>query len=341
MPLHDSACFFRFILKSAWEALSDLLLRSRSEYPWRQRLQALESENHESLRGRWAIVTGSNSGIGFETARLLATAGLGVILACRNEERGKAAESALNTLLEQDAQRDHLAGPVEFKNLDVADLVSVQAFVQDVRDRSIAVLVCNAGVLAVPWSLTPQGHEISLGTNHLGHALLAQLLLPTLKKHSPSRIVFVSSRSQEGRQLRPELFRKTTEAPPNFDRFGIYSIVKAAQLCYILKLAEEVGSGEVAIHAVHPGCVNTSITQNFPLRRVMESLKACSDHFLMISLVEAASYVFRACVAADAAPEAGTGLYFHCGQMCPTNGPADNPENCAVAWRLTQEALAS
>mmetsp|Transcript_26542 Transcript_26542/g.61977 ORF Transcript_26542/g.61977 Transcript_26542/m.61977 type:complete len:348 (-) Transcript_26542:9-1052(-) len=340
MSARDALCFVRFILGSACEAFGDLYFRGRGEYPWRQKLLELESQDHSALRGRWAIVTGSNSGIGFETARLLAKAGLGVILACRSESRGKEAEASLRALLEQESgESKHSVGPVQFMKLDVSDLASVKSFVKALDDRDVAVLVCNAGVLAVPWSLTPQGFEMSIGTNHLGHALLCQLLLPRLRARKPARIVVVSSRTQEGKRFRPELFDKASEAPAGFDRFSLYGEVKAAQLCYLLQLAEETGTGEVSIHAVHPGCVNTSITQNFPMKRVIAAISAALNRFMMISTVEAASYVFRACVGQDTAPEAGTGYYFHCGRLSATNGPAESSENRAAAWRLTQEAL--
>ena len=128
-----------------------------------------------SLTGASAVVTGANSGLGLITARELARAGAHVVLAVRDSERGQRAAASI-------------AGSTEVRRLDLADLASIRAFA-DSWDGPLDLLVNNAGVMAVPESRTKDGFEMQIGTNHLGHFALTNLLLPRIT----DRIVTVSS----------------------------------------------------------------------------------------------------------------------------------------------------
>ena len=127
-----------------------------------------------SFAGRSVIVTGANSGLGLVTARELARVGATTILAVRNLDKGNAAAAGI-------------AGDVQVRQLDLQDLASVQAFADSI-DR-VDVLVNNAGIMAVPYALTTDGFESQIGTNHLGHFALTNLLLPKITE----RVVTVSS----------------------------------------------------------------------------------------------------------------------------------------------------
>jgi hypothetical protein len=127
-----------------------------------------------SFAGRTAIVTGANSGLGEVTARELARVGAKVILACRNTDKGDAAASGMT-------------GDVEVRKPDLQDLASVRAFAEGVD--AVDVLVNNAGIMAVPYAQTVDGFESQIGTNHLGHFALTNLLLPKIT----DRVVTVSS----------------------------------------------------------------------------------------------------------------------------------------------------
>ena len=127
-----------------------------------------------SFAGRTAIVTGANSGLGLVTARELARAGASVILACRNVDKGNAAIAGMT-------------GDLAVRPLDLADLASVRAFADTIG--RFDVLVNNAGIMAVPYALTRDGFESQIGTNHLGHFALTNLLLPKVT----DRVVTVSS----------------------------------------------------------------------------------------------------------------------------------------------------
>lgn len=127
-----------------------------------------------SFFGRTVVVTGANSGLGLITARELARVGAKVILAVRNTAKGDEAAAAMT-------------GDVEVRDLDLQDLSSVRAFAEGVP--SVDVLVNNAGIMAVPYALTKDGFESQIGTNHLGHFALTNLLLPKIS----DRVVTVSS----------------------------------------------------------------------------------------------------------------------------------------------------
>ncbi|MGE0783879.1 oxidoreductase [Mycolicibacterium sp.] len=127
-----------------------------------------------SFAGRTVIVTGANSGLGLVTARELSRVGATTILAVRNLDKGRAAAA-------------QMSGDVEVRRLDLQDLASVREFADSVE--TVDVLVNNAGIMAVPYALTVDGFESQIGTNHLGHFALTNLLLPKLT----DRVVTVSS----------------------------------------------------------------------------------------------------------------------------------------------------
>lgn len=131
-----------------------------------------------SFTGRTVIVTGANSGLGLVTARELAGAGAKVILAVRNTAKGDEAAAAIT-------------GDVEVRKLDLQDLASIREFADGFSGSgdTVDVLVNNAGIMAVPYALTVDGFESQIGTNHLGHFALTNLLLPKIS----DRVVTVSS----------------------------------------------------------------------------------------------------------------------------------------------------
>ncbi|MEU1674581.1 SDR family NAD(P)-dependent oxidoreductase [Streptomyces roseifaciens] len=146
--------------------------------------------------GRTALVTGANSGLGFQTARELARHGAHVVMTARSRTRG--AEAVTRILAEQPT------ASVELRLLDLADLDSVHAFARKISDDGLPMdlLVNNAGIMWPPRSLTRQGHELQFATNHLGHFALTGLLLGSLEKFAAqgrdTRIVTISSVEHRG-----------------------------------------------------------------------------------------------------------------------------------------------
>ncbi len=196
-----------------------------------------------SFAGRTVIVTGANSGLGAVTARELSRNGAKIILAVRNTGKGEAAARQLPGFD---------TGQVEVRPLDLQDLSSVRQFADGVD--KVDVLINNAGIMAVPFSLTADGFESQIGTNHLGHFALTNLLLPKLTE----RVVTVSSMAHwPGRINFDDLNWKTRRYSP----WLAYSQSKLANLLFTSELQrrlDSVGSPLRAL-AAHPGYSHTNL----------------------------------------------------------------------------------
>lgn len=186
--------------------------------------------------GRTVVVTGGNSGLGLETARAMVARGAQVVLACRSAERGAAAATRLGC---------------SSAVLDLSDLASVASY--DVPDR-LAALVCNAGIMAPPFLLSGQGHELQMATNHLGHAALVRRLRPALAA-AGGRVVVVSSIAARGGALRADTTVGDLVDPQPYDGMAVYRNSKQANLAYALALHDR---GVDAV-ACHPGVSRTDL----------------------------------------------------------------------------------
>ncbi|HET7072752.1 MAG TPA: oxidoreductase [Mycobacterium sp.] len=204
-----------------------------------------------SFAGRTAIITGANSGLGAVTARELARNGARVILAVRNTAKGEAA-----------AQQ--MTGTIEVHRLDLQDLSSVRQFADGVD--GVDILVNNAGIMAAPYALTVDGFESQIGTNHLGHFALTNLLLPKLT----DRVVTVSSMAHwPGRIDFDDLNWRSRRYSP----WAAYGQSKLANLLFTSELQrrlDSVGSPLRAL-AAHPGYSHTNL-QGASGRRVSDAL---------------------------------------------------------------------
>lgn len=199
--------------------------------------------------GRTAVVTGANSGIGLITARELARSGARVLLACRDERRGKEAAARIRYAVR--------GADVEFAALDLADLSSVRAFAADYRADRLDLLINNAGVMALPYGRTADGFETQFGVNHLGHFALTGLLLPKLLATPGARVVSVSS----GLHALADIDVGDLNSERNYRRWIAYGRSKTANLLFVHELARRVaaaGGGLVAA-AAHPGYASTNL----------------------------------------------------------------------------------
>ena len=204
-----------------------------------------------SQEGRVFVVTGANSGIGYEVARMLSDKGASVVMACRSAER---AEAALNRLKQAvpNAQAEVMA-------LDLADLESVRAFAAAFADRHSRLdgLINNAGLMAIPRQLTKQGFEMQLGVNHLGHFALTARLLPQLSATEGSRIVNVSSEVHRQGKIRFD----DLMGERRYSRWGAYMQSKLANVLFTRRLNTEFSAKGRAItaYACHPGYAATEL----------------------------------------------------------------------------------
>jgi NAD(P)-dependent dehydrogenase (short-subunit alcohol dehydrogenase family) len=190
--------------------------------------------------GRVVIVTGANSGIGLPTARALAEAGAHVVLAVRDTAKGEAAVESIPAVC-------------EVRRLDLADLASIRAFAMAWRG-DIDVLINNAGVMATPARRTADGFELQIGTNHLGHFALTNLLLP----HVTGRVVTVSSGAHRGGSI--DLDDLNWRHRP-YRRWSAYQQSKLANLLFTLELERRlsVAGSSIRALAAHPGYAATNL----------------------------------------------------------------------------------
>ena len=208
-----------------------------------------------SQEGKVAIVTGSNSGIGYPTARELGLAGAHVILACRNARK---AEEALGRLASEAPQASF-----EFMELDLADLDSVAEFAQAYRAKysTLDLLINNAGVMVPPYSTTAQGFELQIGTNHLGHFALTGQLINELVATPDSRVVNVSSLAHNMSQIRFEDLNSKVK----YRKWKAYGQSKVANLLFTFELKRRLQKAghHTLSTAAHPGWTNSKLSRNF------------------------------------------------------------------------------
>lgn len=201
--------------------------------------------------GRVAIVTGANTGLGFETARALAAHGARVVLAVRDTDKGRQAAA-------------RIAGDVTVQALDLTSLDSIRSAAADLRATHprIDLLINNAGVMYTPRQTTADGFELQFGTNHLGHFALTGLLLDHLLPVPGSRVVTVSS---IGHRIRAAIHFDDLQWERSYSRAGAYGQSKLANLMFTYELQRRLASHATTIAvAAHPGVSNTELTRNAP-----------------------------------------------------------------------------
>jgi NAD(P)-dependent dehydrogenase (short-subunit alcohol dehydrogenase family) len=193
-----------------------------------------------SQEGRVFIITGANSGIGLPTARALGKAGAHVVLAVRDVAKGETAAASV-------------PGDREVRRLDLADLASVRAFAE-AWQGDIDVLVNNAGVMRTPERRTVDGFELQVGTNHLGHFALTNLLLPQLT----DRVVTVSSNAHRGGSISLDDLNWQRR---RYQRWGAYQQSKLANLLFTLELERRLTAANSPVRALaaHPGYAATNL----------------------------------------------------------------------------------
>jgi NAD(P)-dependent dehydrogenase (short-subunit alcohol dehydrogenase family) len=202
-------------------------------------------------RGRVAVVTGANTGLGFETARALAERGATVVLAVRDVEKGMRAAA-------------RMTGNRTVQQLDLTSLESVRVASADLHaaHSRIDLLINNAGVMYAPKQTTRDGFELQFGTNHLGHFALTGLLLDLLLPVPGSRVVTVSS---DGHRIRAGIHFDDLQWDRSYDRMAAYGQSKLANLLFTYELQRRLAPhGTTVAVAAHPGLANTELGRYAP-----------------------------------------------------------------------------
>jgi len=204
-----------------------------------------------SQKGRLAVVTGANSGIGLSAARELARAGATVILACRDTEKGAAAAS--------DIAAGAPRADVTVAALDLASLASVRGFADSFNSEhdSLDLLINNAGVMAPPRRTTADGFELQFGTNHLGHFALTAMLIDKMQGREDARVVTVSSGAHRfGKMSFDDL-----QGERHYRRWGAYGQSKLSNLLFMFELDRRLRASGSTVRSVaaHPGYAATHL----------------------------------------------------------------------------------
>src|SRR5712671_6688979 len=207
-------------------------------------------------QGRLAVVTGANTGLGFETARVLAARGASVVLAVRDIEKGKRAAARIGGTAP--------GANVMVQPLDLTSLDSIRAAAGELRARHprIDLLVNNAGVMFTPRQTTRDGFELQFGTNHLGHFALTGLLLEQMLPVPGSRVVTVSSLAH---RIRARIDFDDLQGERSYSRVAAYSQSKLANLMFTYELQRRLsGAGTTVAVAAHPGLAATELARYTP-----------------------------------------------------------------------------
>jgi NAD(P)-dependent dehydrogenase (short-subunit alcohol dehydrogenase family) len=231
------------------------------------------------LRGKTALVTGANSGLGLETSRALASRGAHVILACRGADKAQAAMASIRERVPN--------ASLEALSLDLSNLLSVRAAATAFKaaHATLDLLINNAGVMTLPYGKTRDGFEMLFGTNHLGHFALTGLLLDVLRATPGARVVTVSSVAHKsGRLALDDLHWERRK----YSRGGAYGQSKLANLMFMLELDRRLRRAGIDVLSVaaHPGYAATNIVFGgsaatpSPLRRIWNRLAAIGNLML-------------------------------------------------------------
>jgi NAD(P)-dependent dehydrogenase (short-subunit alcohol dehydrogenase family) len=201
--------------------------------------------------GRTAVITGANTGLGFETAKALAEKGARVVIAVRNVDKGKQAA-------------DRIRGDVEVQELDLTSLASIRSTAETLKSRfdRIDLLINNAGVMTTPKGTTQDGFELQFGTNHLGHFALTGLLLDRILDVPGSRVVTVSS---NGHKMGGAIHWDDLQWERSYSRMGAYTQSKLANLLFTYELQRRLAPrGATIAVASHPGTATTDLARSLP-----------------------------------------------------------------------------
>ncbi|KAJ8303308.1 hypothetical protein KUTeg_019704 [Tegillarca granosa] len=322
-----------------------------SPYDFRQRFdgnsRALQVLQGRDLTGKYIIVTGANSGIGFETARAFAMHGARVILACRNM---KSAEESRRKILKERPE-----AKLEIMEIDLASLKSVHQFSENYKQkkwydkysetvktehclvlRPLHLLILNAAVFGLPYTKTEDDLEMTFQVNHLSHFYLTKLLLDLLVKSSPSKVIVVSSESHRFTDLSCDNIceEKLSPSPKNYQDMRAYNLSKLCNVLFSSHLDKIMHNKGVASLSLHPGnMMYTSLARNWWLYRMLFFLVR---PFTKSMEQGAATTVY--CATASELDGVG-GIYFNNCCRCPPSSAAEDSELAQKLWDISEKMI--
>jgi NAD(P)-dependent dehydrogenase (short-subunit alcohol dehydrogenase family) len=237
------------------------------------------------IKGKNVLITGGNTGIGFETALELCRRGARVGITSRDAKKGEAAVAEI--------KRAHSTAEIECFSLDLANLASVRACADEVlrRLRPLSVLINNAGLVLSDRRETVDGFEMTFGVNHLGHFYLTELLLPELRAAAPARIINVSSAAH---RMARGLNFEDLHAQKGYQGFPVYAASKLANILFTRELARRVEASQITVNALHPGVVRSGFAADGDMRGIASWFWALGRPFMLSSRQGAATTIYLA-----------------------------------------------
>ncbi len=280
------------------------------------------------LCGRLAVVTGANSGIGFETAKALASSGADVVLACRNQAKARAAAEAI---------RPTAAADVQVRELDLASLDSVHTFSQSFLSDfgKLDLLINNAGVMMPPRRTeSSDGFELQFGTNHLGHFKLAAQLWPALAGSGNGRVVTVASQAH---RLGSIAFDDLNWETRRYKRMASYGQSKLANLLFAFELARRSAAAGSTVRSIaaHPGWTATELQRHSPASRFFNKFFAMNRSDGALPTLRAATD--PAAASGDYLGPAGIGELRGPPVPVGTSSKAKSTADAERLWRVSED----
>lgn len=269
------------------------------------------------MSGKVVIVTGANSGIGYQTALDLARRGAKVILACRDEVKGKRAESAIVKKTKNNS--------VRYEHLDLSCFESIRKFVEDFKnsEAKLDILINNAGASGLGTNRTTDGIVKDMQVNYLGPFLLTVLLVPLLKKSAPSRIINVSSYLHR--------FGSIENLNESCNFVKLYSKSKLCNVLFSNELARKLKDTGVVVNSLNPGQVNTSLYRT----TVIEKLRTFVLYAFFKTPEEGAQTTIYLAVSDDCDQE--TGKYYEDCAEGRASWKAEDENLAAKLWMMSEE----
>ena len=228
----------------------------------------------KSLEDKIVMITGANSGIGKETAKVSAMLGARVILACRDQEKAKKAVEEILAEVGKEKEEN-----LFIVNLDLSSLQSVRRCAEQVNNQfqQIDVLINNAGLMMCPQWTTVDGFEMQFAANHLGHFLLTNLLMENIKAAPAGRVVNLSSVAH----MPGQMYFNNLNMINCYSPFKSYARSKLANLMFTRELAKRLKGTNVTAYAAHPGLVNTELKRH--LNGILQCLLVTFNKMMLIS----------------------------------------------------------
>ena len=292
-------------------------------------------ENIPDLTGKVIIVTGANSGIGFEAAKEFTRKGAQTILGCRSMDKAQAALA--------DIQAEIPGAPAEVMPLDLASLASVRQFAEAFKAKydRLDVLVNNAGIMMVPYGTTEDGFERQFGTNHLGHFALTGLLLDLLLKTPGSRVVNISSSGHRMGSM--DFDNLMYDAGNGYSPMRAYGRSKLANLLFTYELQRRFNAAgvEAMALAAHPGSSSTNLGNHLSDRWYFKAL-----YPVMLQLAQSSAMGALPTIRAAVDPEAKGGEYYGPGGFMEQRGypvvvgsnqASHNEADARQLWQVSEE----